>query len=310
MRYFRILLGLLMLVQPVMGQLTYQRLEVVYDSAITFKNLQLIPVIRKGPSTSTEPQWMTLPKALQNGWVTVSERGTASTENVHFLRINNKTNRPLLISAGEVVLGGRQDRMVTRDTLLWPTGGDQYISVMCVEEDRWSEKEKKFSYFSYANPRLRSVLHQSPNQVLIWKEIYRQLDSAKIKAPTLSYSAKTLDKKMAPELLAYHQYFTSRVKVSDSTWVGMIAISGNRLIGAEIFEGTDLFYDSFEPLLQGYVEEAVWNGAVPVKKEEAIRDYLNPALSNETQQEEFIKKKGKMFRYMGRAVHLTLFGEQ
>ena len=291
------------------AQLTYAKLLVQYDSAISFRNLKLIPVIQKGQPNAATANWLTLQKAIETGQAVISERGTASTENVHFLRINNKSDLPILVGAGEVILGGRQDRMVTRDTLLWPTGKNQYISVMCVEEDRWSDKEKKFSYLSYANTGLRKVLQQHANQVLIWKEVYRQLDSSRIKAPTLSYAGKRLDKKVQPELEAYRNFFHKRIRNTDSAWTGMIVVSGNRVIGAEIFESPHLFYDSFDALLQAYAEEAVWEGAPPVKKDEAVRNYIEPALKNEASQLEFLKEHGKLFRYLGRPIHLTLFGE-
>jgi hypothetical protein len=61
-------------------------------------------------------------------------------------------------AAGEIIFGGRQDRMIIRDTILNPSEKDQYVPVMCVEEGRWSEKEKKFGYGNYANSDLRKVL--------------------------------------------------------------------------------------------------------------------------------------------------------
>src|SRR6185295_3952806 len=109
--------------------------------------------------------------------------------NVHYLRVKNNSNKHVFIASGEIVLGGRQDRMIKRDTVIGPSEKDQYIDVMCVEEGRWSEKEKKFSYFNYANPKLRRTLDQSGNQVVLWREIIKQLDSNKVKAATLAYSA-------------------------------------------------------------------------------------------------------------------------
>ncbi|MBC7850001.1 MAG: hypothetical protein H7Y31_09695, partial [Chitinophagaceae bacterium] len=106
------------------AQLTYETVTVDYDSAITYKNLKIIPIKRQPGKGSPAKPMMTLNKALSQGLVTITERGTASTENVHWLRINNHSDVPLFVASGEIVLGGRQDRMVTRDTVLNPTGGD------------------------------------------------------------------------------------------------------------------------------------------------------------------------------------------
>ncbi|HUR12828.1 MAG TPA: DUF6569 family protein, partial [Flavitalea sp.] len=179
-------------------QITYENVFVDYDSAIEYKHLKLIPVRMKGPANPAFAEIMSFSASIKKGLVAITERGTASTENVHWLRVRNNSRNPVFIASGELVAGGRQDRIVTKDTVLIPTGKDQYIQVMCVEEQRWSKKEKKFTYQNYANPKLRRVVDQSKNQVLIWKEIFAQLDSSKTIAPTLSYVSRRVDKKIIP----------------------------------------------------------------------------------------------------------------
>ena len=183
-----LLLSLVCLISlAVHSQLTYQTLHVDYDSAWQFKDLKIIPIRPNAGFGHSMPNVISLSQAIQQGLAVISERGTASTENVHFLRINNLSNKSLLISSGELIAGGRQDRMVAKDTILAPSGKDLYISVMCVEELRWSDKEKKFAYSNFANPFLRKVLDENKNQVLIWKEISNQLGEGNIKNKTLSY---------------------------------------------------------------------------------------------------------------------------
>jgi len=53
--------------------------------------------------------------------VSVSERGSTYFENVHWLRINTHGDKSVYIAGGEIVAGGRQDRMVIRDTILRPS---------------------------------------------------------------------------------------------------------------------------------------------------------------------------------------------
>src|SRR5690242_9952462 len=245
------------------AQITYNHLQVDYDSAWTYKNLKIIPIRPKGGfGAQTRLLYdyadiVSLSQALQRGYVTVSERGTASTENVHWLRINNNSNKKVYIGSGEMIMGGRQDRMVAHDTVLLPNGRDQYIPVMCVEEERWSEKEKKFGYNNYANPMLRQVLDQSKNQVRIWKEISDQLTSSGIKSPSLAYAGRRLDKKFSPQEDDYFKYFYNKFKNSDSTIVGFVAMSGDKVIGCDVFAGTNLFYGELGPLLVGYIEQSI-----------------------------------------------------
>src|ERR1700759_308983 len=132
---------------------------------------------------------------MSQGLVQVTERGTTSFDNVHWLRFNTKSNKSVYISGGEIISGGRQDRMIVSDTILHPMAKDQYVPVMCVEEGRWSEKEKKFGYGNFANNHLRKVLDSSHNQVRVWREVDRQLQEGSIKNNSLAYLSRYQDKK-------------------------------------------------------------------------------------------------------------------
>lgn len=301
----------LVLCKTATAQLTYQTLYVDYDSAWTYKNLKIIPIRFKGFAGSARviPNVVSLNQALQQGWVTVSERGTASTENVHWLRINNNSDRSVYIGSGEMIQGGRQDRMVAKDTVLAPTGRDQYVPVMCVEEGRWSEKQKKFLYNNYANPALRKVLDHSKNQVLIWKEILSQLSYSGIKAPTLAYASQRADKKFTAEQDAYYKYFYEKFKNADSTITGIVCMSGDKIIGCDVFAANNLFYGELLPLLHGYIEEAITFGKTPVIKDQQVKEYLDPILADEDSQEEYLKKNGKIFKYRDKVIHITGFAQ-
>jgi hypothetical protein len=294
----------------VTAQLTYQYLQVDYDSAITYKNLKIIPIRFKGPGDGRlQPEIISLSNAIKRGYAVVSERGTASTENVHWLRINNNSDKAIFIGSGEVILGGRQDRMITKDTILLPSSSDQYVPVMCVEEGRWSKKEKKFSYLSYATPALRKVLNQSSNQVAVWREIFNHLQYNGIHSPTLSFAARRQDKKFAPLMQEYHDFFMEEFKNGDSTVTGIVCMTGDRILGCDIYAGTNLFYDQLEALLPGYIEEAISYGKGVTIRQEKIKEYLDKILTDEKSQEEYLKENGKIYRYKEKVIHITGYGE-
>jgi len=286
------------------GQITYDQVYVDYDSAWQFQNLKLIPVRSKGPGSLPI---MSLSQAIRNGSVIVSERGTASIENVHWLRINNNSKIPLFISSGEMVIGGRQDRIISKDTVLVPTGGDQYVPAMCVEEGRWSEKEKKFQHGGFINPSLRKVVDQSKNQLLIWKEIYNQLEASSLRSPTLAYASLRNDKKISAEVKPYYQFMMDHIRNTDSNMVGIICISGNKVLGTDIFAAGNIFYDEVGSLLPGYIESAITTGSVPALADRDVREFTDKILMDESLQEEYCKKNGKLFRYNGVVFHLTAF---
>ncbi len=294
------------------AQLTYQTLRVDYDSSWQYKNLRIIPIRKKGPGGGAQGSGaygntISLSQAIHDGLVAVSERGTASVDNVHWLRINNHSTKSLYVASGEIIAGGRQDRMMAKDTILVPSGKDQYVPAMCVEEGRWAEKEKKFNYGNFANQHLRKVLDSTHNQVLIWNEIERQLKEGDFKNKTLAYLSRGMDKKYVQVNDEYFNFFMQKFRNTDSNIVGFVCVSGDKVIGSDIFADTHLFYEQLEPLLRGYIDEAVLFGAPVKMPDPPIKKYMDKLLSSEASQEEFVKKMGKIFRQDGQVIHVNTF---
>jgi hypothetical protein len=79
------------------------------------------------------PVPLTLREALANKTVEVRETG-----NVNELRIMNAGDEAVYIQSGDIVKGGRQDRVLLVSMLLPPGSGEMPIPVFCVEAQRWS----------------------------------------------------------------------------------------------------------------------------------------------------------------------------
>jgi hypothetical protein len=108
---------------------------------ITHENLAVYLV--RG-SSSAGPTPATLEEALAKGSVIVHETG-----NVRELKVENTGSEPVFIQFGDLVKGGRQDRVLTTSLLIPPNSGQIAIGAYCVEQGRWSgrgiEDAKKFS---------------------------------------------------------------------------------------------------------------------------------------------------------------------
>ena len=306
MKFF-LTLGLLFCLLSVGAQITYETVYVDYDSAWQFKNLKIIPIRRKNPGGMPPGMgdMVTLSQALNKGLITVTERGSTSFDNVHWLRFNTHSNKSVYISGGEIVAGGRQDRMIIRDTILHPSEKDQYVPVMCVEEERWSEKEKKFGYGSYGITDLRKVLDSTHNQVLIWREVDRQLQAGGFKNNSLAYLSRYQDKKYIAASDEYYRFFRDKLARTDSNVVGFVAISGDKIIGSDVYNSTDLFYNQADPLLHGYIDEAMTSGAPVTLKDPPVHRYMDKLLKDEASQEAFVKGNGAIFREAGVVVHVN-----
>jgi hypothetical protein len=300
-----------LLTNQLFAQLTYAHLYVDYDSAVTYKNLRIIPVRYKGSngdrSAAVLQNAISFSEALQKNIITVQERGTTAIENVHWLSLINNSDKNIYVSSGEILEGGRQDRMVTKDTIIAAKSGRSDLPVMCVEEGRWSEKDKKFIYRKMANIHLRKTLDETRSQVQVWKEIDNQLENGKIKNKTLAYLSRDKNKVFTALQNEYWQFFQKKLSPPDSNVVGIVCMSGDKILGSDIFISNQLFYGKWQPLMQGYIEEAIVFGAVPTVPDEKIRHYLDQFLTDEPAQEEFVKKNGKRFKAGGKVIHITTY---
>lgn len=98
--------------------------------------------VRGASAPGPVPQ--TLQEALAKGTVEVLETG-----NVQELKIENRGAEPVFVQAGDIVKGGRQDRVLTVSLLLQPGSGPVPVGSFCVEQGRWAarggEDAKRFA---------------------------------------------------------------------------------------------------------------------------------------------------------------------
>jgi hypothetical protein len=98
------------------------------------------------------PTPATLEEALAKGSVVVHETG-----NVRELKIENTGSEPVFIQFGDLVKGGRQDRVLTTSLLVPPRSGQIAIGAYCVEQGRWSSRgTEDAGKFSASNAQLFS----------------------------------------------------------------------------------------------------------------------------------------------------------
>lgn len=92
-----------------------------------------------GPS-APGPVPLTLQEALAKNQVLVRETG-----DVNQLVIENRGNDEVFVQAGEIVKGGKQDRVLTVSVLLPRNSGPVPIGAFCVEQGRWQPRGKEDS---------------------------------------------------------------------------------------------------------------------------------------------------------------------
>src|ERR1700740_700969 len=123
---------------------------------ITHGDLTVFPVV--SAKTHDTSGFLTLDEGIRSGEVVVTEAGNLHTTmqrrpgqqshysgaQVNTLVLVNNSQRPLILLAGEIVTGGKQDRVVGKDRLVPPESDPVDLGVFCVEPHRWVETSGKF----------------------------------------------------------------------------------------------------------------------------------------------------------------------
>ena len=180
--------------------------------------------------------------------------GTSATVNA--LSIENRSDKKLYIMAGEMVIGGKQDRIIGEDTIILP-GQRTTIPVFCVEKGRWSYRVSQSfkGYNVLANNRLRGIAQMQKDQSAVWREVARVNKKLKTTNRTSTYRANYNSKEVGKKLENYMQSVSKDPRFAKATGV-VIAIEG-KVVGADIFAHSRLFQKVFHKLLRSYCLEAI-----------------------------------------------------
>jgi hypothetical protein len=117
---------------------------------VIFENLTVFPVI--GEESQEAGGFITLDEGLRSGKVTLTEIGAkgrarrirtgqqaSDDAEVNTLMLTNRSGKTLILIAGEMVVGGKQDRIVGHDCLVASNNVPVKLDVFCVEPGRWNE---------------------------------------------------------------------------------------------------------------------------------------------------------------------------
>jgi hypothetical protein len=287
---------------------TYPHLQAIYDSMTVFRNLKLIPVIRREEAITdfedSALHWIGLKSGMKKGLVKLSERGEYMVDNINVVMIENKSGQPLHIKSGEILIGGRQDRVFAKDTILPAVAGPHTIPVYCIEENRWSHYEKKFSYGGNTSSGLQRLIDSSSNQTIIWNEIRKWLKTSNQKSS--SFANFLHKKKTVDTTNTYVKYFLQKLPLIDSNTVGIIASTGNKILGADVFISPSFFYQSLPYLLEKYSLEAFLSGTEASRNFRREQEYANKIFSSQ-EQPDYIMKKGKKMFYKNVLLQITFY---
>jgi hypothetical protein len=133
-RYF-LLAVILFFAAPSLAKETSYKLSGPY----VHHNLQIFLI--HGPEQIKAHKYVTLTEAMEKKLVVVHETGQVSQ-----LAIENKSKDvAVFIHSGDIVKGGRQDRVLSFDVIIPPSSGKVPLASFCVESGRWAPRGKEAS---------------------------------------------------------------------------------------------------------------------------------------------------------------------
>ncbi len=295
---------------------------------VTYQNISIFPVV--SALSQDTSAFLTLEEGLSSGQVIVREQGAegmnrsrdggpvyvpqqSTGASVNQLVLINQSKRPLLLLAGELVSGGKQDRVIGKDRIV-PVGAPPLpLDVFCVEHGRWTGASQFAAANTIVHPSVREQAVVNQNQVEVWSAV-RNGTTAKARgaaaAAPPSISTQSLEMAISGNgrTEAYEKIYDSRalgVSIDDfvaelqrrfahetsglkgERVVGVIVAYGGEIAWSDIFASGELFNHYWPKLLRSYTVEAL---ARPVYREAASRDnageFLRHLNGRETQETE------------------------
>ena len=292
---------------------------------VTYENIAIFPVV--GGSQDTRA-FLTLDEGLSSGEVVVSEQGAEALArsrdrrpillpdynnraSVNQLVLVNRGKRPLLLLAGELVSGGKQDRIIAKDRIVPPGAEPLPLDVFCVEHGRWSSGSQFTEAKTIVHPSVREQAAVKQNQTDVWQAVRSgstaaaapnapraKLPQSEIveviggEAPTQSYAKIYESRRVGESVDAFVEEVQRRFARATSGLkgervVGVVVAYGGEVAWSDIFASSDLFDHYWSKLLRSYAVEAL---ARPTLRETAstadAREFLQPLNGREVQETE------------------------
>ena len=230
-----------------------------------------------GPEPALALDVATLDEARASGALVIAERDRAS---VPELSVDNRGKSHVLLLAGEILVGGKQNRVLREDILLPPRSGPRALGVYCVEQGRWNEGRRDFdSKSTFAQPGLRREVYDKVEQARVWREVARSASVAAAPSPTGSYQ-------QVYEQPAVRQHLDEAEKGLDARVapgaLGAAAFVGGNLSGVDVFRDVSLFNREWRKLLRAHAVEAYGRPSSGPAPEAKLRAELQRVLSGAT----------------------------
>jgi hypothetical protein len=261
-------------------------------------NLTVFPVVASVSHDTAG--FLTLDEGLKSGQVEVTESGSVrgmirprpgdggilfpeqplhDRAQVNKLVLINNSKRPLLLLAGEIVTGGKQDRVIGKDRIVPAESDPIDLDVFCVEPGRWVGSSAKFINGAVggvmAAPSVRGSAMADKDQNKVWAQVGRAKDQmtaevaaaappmvARELSETTSYAKVMQNDEVQTKVDSVarpieQEYESTISQLRDRRAVGVVVAVNGEIVWADIFASTSLLEKYWPKLVRSYATEAV-----------------------------------------------------
>ena len=317
---------------------------------LTFKNVQVYPILASDQYIADHEgigNILTLKEALSKNAIRITEKnGSGSARNssqsrpiggsvmnnplnpdnmlnnidfslgggaVNTLEARNMSSDPILLMAGDVVTGGKQDRVVGEDQIIAGNNrGRHDVSVFCVEAGRWSPKTTAggsqvyafTGYFNVASNKVRKTAKETKDQSQVWASVDEVTNANGASSETKTYANLQNSRNYTRQQEQYIEHFKTILGENDRV-VGIMVASGDEMLGCDIFCTNDLFKKSYEALLHAYITDAMSFGSAVNVEEATVEAFFQDTRQKYSKSQGSEKDKELKYKHNGRIVHFT-----
>jgi hypothetical protein len=210
-------------------------------------------------------KFLTLQEALNQKKVVVDETGS-----VNELRIENVSGEEIYVQSGDIVKGGRQDRMLVVDLIVPAHSGKIPIAAFCVEHGRWSQRGGEAagvfstSNDSIATKELKLAAKGEGSQTEVWRQVgAAQARLSENVGATVNSSASPSSFQLAIENKEVQKsadgYIEALSQIVDrkSDVIGYAFAINGKINSADVYASSALFKRLWPKLLKSSAIEAV-----------------------------------------------------
>jgi hypothetical protein len=214
-------------------------------------------------NAETETLYLVLDEAMKAGVCTIAETG-----DVNSLAVTNTGTQPVFLMAGDLVLGGQQDRILAESVVVDAGVTGMRIPVFCVEHGRWAVQSKdgalaETNTFTntagsgQADVNVKKQAIATQDQGEVWKQVADSNSALGLKTGSGTFRETYDDATMAAKI---EEAYTRAAALSDGKIVGFAVVHEDEVVAMDLFDSTALAAKVSEKLLRSYIITAISSG--------------------------------------------------